>query len=632
MKKRHAALFAATVLAISCTGALAETTTNNVMNDEKYTSVVAQTLPDAEDMVIDYDNYYGQVIEGYYNYDCYVNENVTRSAKFYVPAKTVYNQPTVFIMVPSGVNTWGFFVESGWKDAADKYVFHVVLAETDESGEWGDIDKEMEYLAALREDVSYRPFFVSFSSNFYSIAYGNAADVLMKHTMSNPLQWAAAACIGVTGEEDEYLASRATTPSKEAGVMLSDMSIPMFIVSEEKTDSVDKVVDYWKNANKVEDVKYSCDYADEVYIPKFPTTSETMDREPIAKVYYSTDSVEKYYQADVIDHIYNDFMRKYMQFPGTGNGSLRSAVDIYDIGFKKFEGKIRGGFKEDGSDLYNREWYVYVPDSVDPEKEAPVVFLFHGAGGTGDEIAARTGWTKIAEEKGCILVCPTGSHTLKIRNVSDMTTNELFRAMWNTGDATEATPDDRIFIRELYNWVCENYNIDKGRVYATGQSSGGAMSHAVAGYMSDIFTAAAPVSALTTPTNYNEENPIPLMVCIGCGDPYFKEAGFGAEGTGFSDGKGCVSYWTERYNTVQKWSDFTYMQGEESKCSYTSGRYRNYVFRTEDGIPMLRCVEAEGKVHAYLPSEAAMIWDEWFALFNKDADGNLYYMNEKVDL
>ena len=43
-------------------------------------------------------------------------------------------------------------------------------------------------------------------------------------------------------------------------------------------------------------------------------------------------------------------------------------------------------------------------------------------------------------------------------------------------------------------------------------------------------------------------------------------------------------------------------------------------------------VEAEGKVHAYLPSEAAMIWDEWFALFNKDADGNLYYMNEKVDL
>ncbi|MDO5378565.1 MAG: alpha/beta hydrolase-fold protein [Clostridia bacterium] len=624
MKKLLSLLLA--LLMLGCAGALAD------MNAEEYVSVVAKELPDAEDMVIDVDNYYGQVIEGYYNFDCYVNENVTRTAKFYIPANTVYNQPTVFIMVPSGVNTWGFFVESGWKAAADKYVFHVVLAETDESGVWGDIDTEMEYLAALRDDVSYRPFFVSFSSNFYAIAYGNAADVLMKHTMSKPLQWAAAACIGVTGVEDEYLASRSTIESKEAGVMLSEMSIPMFIVSEEKTEAVDKVVDYWKKANKVEDVKYSCDYADEVYIPAFPTTGETMDREPIAKVYYSTRPIEDYYQAETIDNIYNDFMCKYMLYPGTGNGSLRSAADIYEMGFEKFAAQIPGGYKEDGSDLYNREWYVYVPSSVDPETPAPVVFLFHGAGGTGDEIAGRSGWTKIAEEKGCILVCPTGSHKLSIRNVSDMTTNELFRAMWNTGEATEDCPDDRIFIRELHKWVCENYNVDTGRVYATGQSSGGAMSHAVAGYMSDIFTASAPVSALATPSDYNEENAIPLMVCIGTGDPYFSKEGFGGQESGFSDGKGCVTYWTNRYNTVDKWEDFTYMKGDESVCSFRNGIFRNYVFRTEKGIPMLRCVETETKVHAYLPSEAAMIWDEWFSLFHKDADGNLYYMNQKVEL
>ena len=624
MKKWLALLLA--LMMVGCACALAD------MNDEVYTSVQAQTLPDAEDMVIDYDDYYGQVIEGYYNYECYVNEDVTRTAKFYVPANTVYNQPTVFIMVPAGVNTWGFFVESGWKDAADKYVFHVVLAETDESGEWGDIEDEIEYLAALREDVSYRPFFVSFSSNFYAIAYGNAADVLIEHTMSKPLQWAAAACIGVTGVEDEYLASRATTPSREEGVMLSDMAVPMFIVAEEKTEAVEKVVDYWKTANKVEDVQYSCDYADEVYIPQFPTVGETMDSEPIAKVYYTTGDIETYYQADVIDHLYNDFMRKYMLYPGTGNGSLRSTPDIYKIGFEKFEAKIPGGYAEDGSDLYNREWFVYVPDSVDPETPAPVVFVFHGAGGTGDEIAGRTGWTKIAEEKGCILVCPTGSHKLSIRNVSDMTTNELFRAMWNTGEATAEGPDDRIFIRELYKWVCENYNVDTGRVYATGQSSGGAMSHAVAGYLSDIFTAAAAVSALTTPSDYNEACAIPLLVSIGVGDPYFSEAGFGAEGEGFSDGKGCVTYWTERYNTVQKWEDFTYMQGDDSVCSYRTGNFRNYVFRTEKGVPMLRCIEVEGKVHAYLPSEASMIWDEWFAPFSKNAEGELLYMNEKVDL
>lgn len=601
------------------------------MNDAVYTGVVAQTLPDAEDMVINYDDYYGQVIQGYYNFDCYVSESVTRSAKFYIPANTVYNQPTVFIMVPAGVNTYGFLVESGWKAAADENVFHVVLMETDESGTWGSLEDEMAYLSAVRDDVSYRPFFVSFSSNFYAIAYGNASDVLLQHAMKNPNQWASVSCIGVTGVPDAFMTQMQTTPSREAGVMVADVPMPIFLVAQERTEPVAKLVDYYKHANATEDVQYACAYADEVYIPKFYTAKEAMDNEPVAKVYYATAPVEKYYKVETVNSLYNDFMCQYMRYPGYGNGALRASADIYELGFEKFAAKVPGGFAADGSDLYNREWYVYVPDSVDPDKPAPVVFLFHGAGGTGDEIAGRSGMIKVADDRGFILVAPTGSHRLSIRNVSDMTTNELFRAMWNTSEATAECPDDRIFIRWLYDWMGEHYNIDAGRVYASGQSSGGAMSHAVAGYMNDIFTASAPVSALATPDGYNEEYAIPVMVCIGTGDPYFAEAGFGAEGSGFSDGKGFVSYWTNRYNTVQKWEDYTYMS-DDAKSSYRSGIYRNYVFRTEQGVPMLRCVEAVGKVHAYLPSEAYMIWDEFFALYHKDADGNLYYMDTPVTI
>ncbi len=601
------------------------------MNDTQYTQIEAQALPDAEEMVINYDDYYGQVIQGYYNFECKVSETVYRTAKFYIPENTVYNQPTVFIMVPAGVNTYGFLEESGWKAAADKYVFHVVLMETDESGQWGTIEAEMAYLSALRDDVSYRPFFVSFSSNFYAIAYGNAADVLLKHSMANPNQWAAVACIGATGVDDEFMAQIQTTMSKEQGVMVSDVPMPMFIVAEEKTEKIEKLIAYYKQANDTEDVVYSCDYADEVYIPAFWTDKEAMDNEPVAKLYYATAPVEKYYEAETINNIYNDFMRKYMRYPGYGNGALRAFVDIYETGFEKFEGKVPGGFQADGSDLYNREWFVYVPDSVNPDEPAPLVFVFHGAGGTGDEIAGRTGMVKVANDRGAILVCPTGSHRLSVRNVSDITTNELFRAMWNTGEATAEGPDDRIFIRWLYDWMTQNYNIDKGRVYATGQSSGGAMTHAAVGYMSDIFTAGAAVSALSTPVDYNEEYDIPLMVLIGTGDPYFAKAGFGGQEPGFSDGKGVVTYWTNRYNTVQKWEDFTYMN-DSAVASYQAGIYRNYVFATSEGVPMLRCVEAVGKVHAYLPTEAYMIWDEFFAPFHKDAQGNLFYMNKPVIL
>ncbi len=621
MKKLLATLL--TILMVLSGTALAD------MNDAKYTSVQAQALPDAEDMVIDYDNYYGQVLHGYYNYECYVSESVTRTAKFYIPEGTVYNQPTVFIMVPAGVNTYGFFVESGWKDAADKYIFHVVLMETDESGKWGDIDSEMAYLSALRDDVSYRPFFVSFSSNFYAIAYGNAADVLMKHAMANPNQWADVACIGVTGVEDEFIEKMKTTESKEAGLMVSDVDIPVFMVADEKTDKIQKLIDYWKNADDVENVQYSCAYADEVYIPEFWTTKEAMDDEPVAKVYYKTAATETYYQPEMINTLYNDFMCKYMRYPGSNNDDLRASVNIYDVGFKKFSGKVAGGFKADGSDLYNREWYVYVPSTVDTTKPAPVVFDFHGAGGTGDEMAARSGWIKAATDRGCILVCPTGSHVLKIREVSDMTTNELFRALWNTsGAATEEQPDDLLFIRWLYNWMCENYNIDKGRVYCTGQSSGGAMTHACAGRLSDIFTAAAAVSAQggNGYESYDTAHNIPLLVAIGSFDGKFYENGFGGDSP-----KAMIEYWTTRYNTIEKFENFNYTLTDEGTCSYQAGIFRNWIFRTQSGVPMLRCVESVGKRHAYLPSEAYMIYDEWFAPFTKDADGNLFYLGEPVE-
>ena len=48
--------------------------------------------------------------------------------------------------------------------------------------------------------------------------------------------------------------------------------------------------------------------------------------------------------------------------------------------------------------------------------------------------------------------------------------------MWNTGAPQPERPADLLFVDYLYNWVTSNYNVDKSRVYASGQSSGGMMS------------------------------------------------------------------------------------------------------------------------------------------------------------
>ena len=147
--------------------------------------VQAQALPDVESLTIDPEHYYRQVLHGYYQFDCVVQEGVTRSAKFYIPENTVFNQPTVFVAVPDGEESWEFLVKSGWKQMADERHLCIVLMEP-ENGAWKDEEADMAYIAALNEDVSFRPFFCAFSSNFYGVAYGTAADTLGKQARRSP--------------------------------------------------------------------------------------------------------------------------------------------------------------------------------------------------------------------------------------------------------------------------------------------------------------------------------------------------------------------------------------------------------------------------------------------------------------
>ena len=84
----------------------------------------AKELPTVEYIIENYpklDDYYGQYIEGYYLYDGFAVGDDQCDAYFYVPADSVFNQPTVFIGVPRDAESaYEFMVESGWKDLADE--------------------------------------------------------------------------------------------------------------------------------------------------------------------------------------------------------------------------------------------------------------------------------------------------------------------------------------------------------------------------------------------------------------------------------------------------------------------------------------------------------------------------------
>ncbi len=597
---------------------------------------VAKELPNAADITIDLNDYYGQKIEGFYNFDCVVSSTVTRTAKFYIPPNTVFNQPTVFVGVPGGEDTWNFLVESGWKDLADEKGLHIVLMEP-ENGEWGTDEEEIAYISALNQDVSYRPFFCAFSSNFYGIGYGEAADLLQKQSVNNPKSWAAIALMGASGMTAAEVAALQETPSLVPGVSLAEAQTPVWIVAAEKDADVSLLIDFYKSANHSQTTQEAVSYADELYLPM---EGGSVDDWWCANVVFDAADWMDCINKDYSESIYTQLFEGTYRYPGNANGALRRPGEIFARGFKYFEAQVPGGYYEDGSDVYNREWYVYVPESaqakIDNGENVPMLFAFHGAGGSGNEIADRSGWATVAKEKGFILVCPTASHRLSIRNVSNITTNEYFRAIWYTSEATEESPSDLKFIEYVYDWMLAHYNIDASRVYASGQSSGGAMSWACAGQLPDLFTAVAPVSMGGTLFIDN----IPIGTSLVPVDCYLGELD---QDFTIDRSRTSLENFISLYNTVEQYSDYTFkVKGEDRiGTDYTSrtgeeyygegnNYFTNYLFNTAYDVPLIRAVEVETKTHAIWPSESFDAWSTWFINYSKDPMTHLLYYQGDV--
>lgn len=588
--------------------------------------LTAQSLPRADELTIDPKNYYRQVLHGYYNFDCVVGEGRTRTAKFYVPEGSVYNQPTIFVGVPGGYATDEFLIDSGWKTYADKNGVYLVMMEP-ENGVWGDLDQEAHYITELSNDVSLRPFFCAFAPTFFGFAYGDAAAVLAHQSRLFPKCWAGVALLGPCGMSGEERTRLEHAETRVPGVMYSQVQMPVWLSSTCQDEDFMRAVEFYRAANHSAAQAQLCGTA-QVWQP---LEGGTLDEHWCAVVAADSTDWHSCMNEAAIGMIYNTVFAGVARYPGNANGALRHYAPIASRGFRKFSAMVAGGYKEDGSDVYCREWYVYQPETLDASKPCPVVFVFHGAGGSGDEIADRSGWSDVARKHGFLIVCPSASVPNRVRNVSDMVTNEMFRAMWNTGRPQENRPADLLFVDYLYQWVVEHYNVDRSRVYASGQSSGGMMSWACASYRSDYFAAVAPVSAKTQNIE-NEPEPfvkgsiIPVMANLGLMDNAFK-GGFGTP-----DARALIEQWHDAFRLKENWDSYTYNDGGKN-CSYQDGLFTNYLYHTPSGVPLLRCVEAATKTHAIWPSECEMAWTEFLRRFTKDPNTReLFFDGEKVTL
>ena len=110
----------------------------------------------------------------------------------------------------------------------------------------------------------------------------------------------------------------------------------------------------------------------------------------------------------------------------------------------------------------------------------PLVVDLHGYTYSGSSQSDLSGFKKLSESECFIVAWPNGLYN-----------------SWNTGggccgDAAANDVDDVGAIIAIVDQLKSRYNIDPNRVYATGLSNGGAMSHWLNTWASDVFAAVVP--------------------------------------------------------------------------------------------------------------------------------------------
>ena len=187
-------------------------------------------------------------------------------------------------------------------------------------------------------------------------------------------------------------------------------------------------------------------------------------------------------------------------------------------------------------DGMNREYILYVPNSYDETSAIPILFNFHGFGGSASQFIQEADMRAEAELNSFILVYPQGS-------CLDGSSH------WNPcpidGD-NKSSADDLGFVEAMVNEISSQYNLDMERIYAAGYSNGGMMAYGLANYKSDLIAAVASVSGTMLNCTGPTSHPMPVVHLHGTSDGVVSYNG----SNDWNSVQSTLEYWTSFNNTI----------------------------------------------------------------------------------
>jgi polyhydroxybutyrate depolymerase len=190
-----------------------------------------------------------------------------------------------------------------------------------------------------------------------------------------------------------------------------------------------------------------------------------------------------------------------------------------------------------------RRYLVDLPPRYAARGPLPLVFNFHGGGGSPAGARTQSGFSTLAARVGAIVVYPAGSGRFSDDRL----------LTWNTGSccgyAQAQKIDETAFVRALLDTLEHAYSIDRNRVYATGLSNGGMMTYLVGCTLADRFAAIAVISGELS-MECHPSRPVSVLIIHGTADENLPlEGGVGRKALDKHEVKP-VSF------AVQSWRDF----------------------------------------------------------------------------
>lgn len=243
-------------------------------------------------------------------------------------------------------------------------------------------------------------------------------------------------------------------------------------------------------------------------------------------------------------------------------------------------------------DGLKRTYQVHVPPAYQRTTPAPLIFAFHGGGGSSETMADDKLYNlkSKSDKEGFIIVFPNGSSKLKSGKF----------ATWNAGRCCSYARDENIddvgFVKAMISDLDQKLNIDKNRIYALGLSNGGMLAYRLACEMPDVFKAIASVAGTENYDHCDPAKPVSILHIHAKDDGHVLfEGGAGEEA--FRD-LSKVTDFTSVPETVSRWAKRDHCNNPAQRVFDKNGAYCDLYTGCMDNSSVQLCV-TEGGGHSW---------------------------------